>query len=100
MDVLGVIRSYIFYCLLTGQQTDEAMKCMGHADQYSPSPGRSQCYPLNIYVERGTGDCVEVQEYVCWSSHHGSMETNLTSIHEGTGLIPGLAHWVKDPALL
>ena len=34
------------------------------------------------------------------SSHHGSLETNLTSIHEDAGLIPGLTHWVMDLALL
>ena len=34
-----------------------------------------------------------------WNSYHGSVVTILTSIHEDTGLIPGLAQWVKDPSL-
>ena len=34
-----------------------------------------------------------------WSSYRGSVETNLTSIHEDTDSIPGLTQCVKDPAL-
>ena len=33
------------------------------------------------------------------SSHCSTAETNLTFNHEVAGLIPGLAQWVKDPAL-
>ena len=34
------------------------------------------------------------------SSHHGTGETNLTTIPEDAGSTPGLAHWVEDPVLL
>ena len=37
--------------------------------------------------------------YTFGSSHWGSMETNLTNIHEDAASIPSLYQWVKDTAL-
>ena len=42
----------------------------------------------------------EDKSRVGWSSNCGAAETNPTRNHEVIGLIPGLAQWVRDLALL
>ena len=48
----------------------------------------------------GTHGPAHLENLLFGSSCCGTVETNLTGIHEELGWIPGLAQWVKDPALL
>ena len=41
-----------------------------------------------------------IKNEIMWSSHHGSAVTNVTTIHEDVGLIPGLTQWVKASSIV
>ena len=60
-----------------------------------PGPDPQRCISLS-------GPCRAVlggQDFHTRSSHTGSAEANLTSIHDDAGPIPGLTQWVKDLGL-
>ena len=49
-------------------------------------------------MPRSQKDITGYENYRLGSSCHGSVVMNLTENHEDSGSIPGLPHWVKDPA--
>ena len=55
-------------------------------------------YFLIHYLKKNL-DVIDSNKKKMRSSHHGSAEMNLTSIHADAGFIPGLVQWVKDLAL-
>ena len=59
----------------------------------------SQCISLYLLCNKLPQTLV-AQSIKPWSSHCGTVETNLSRKHEVAGLIPGLTQWVKDPVLL
>ena len=51
-----------------------------------------------IYHALGLEESI-FSKWFYWSSHHGSVEMTLTSIHEDTDSIPGIVQWAKDLVL-
>ena len=87
------------------QAKDPALSLLGlghHCGSSSvPEPGTFVCLGHSQKKRRGESYlrhlCYQIywlREFLLW--HSGS---ELTSISEDAGLIPGLAQWVRDPAL-
>ena len=64
-------------------------------------PGERSCVNSSpMYWSIKTQAITGFRKVECKSSFRGTVEMNMTRNREVAGLIPGLAQWVKDPALL
>ena len=93
--------------LYTENPKDSTQKLLEMMNKFSKEAG----YKINIkksfaflctnneILEKGYKNTLPFKIALLGSSHHGSVVTKPTRIREGMGSIPGLAQWVKDPAL-
>ena len=71
----------------------------GHFFVVNSTPSDKGLVPLHLF------HTLSFQMFCCRNINVGvpfvaQWVKNLTSVHEDVGLIPGLAEWVKNPALL
>ena len=56
-------------------------------------------FTINTVITDKKENIIMIQKNQSRSSHCGSVETNLTSVHGDEGFNPRLAQWVRDPVL-